>query len=111
MQKRLIPTLLVMAALPVTAVAQEEMQHEKMEHAQMTHEHGVGMASIQPLYDQFKGWLIASAEQMPQEHYGFKPTADVRNLAKSSVTWPTRATCSVRPRSARPPPACPTSRK
>jgi uncharacterized damage-inducible protein DinB len=82
MQKRLIPTLLVLAALPVTAMAQEEMQHEKMEHAEMTHEHGVGMASIQPLYDQFKGWLIASAEQMPQEHYGFKPSADVRNFGQ-----------------------------
>ncbi|MDH3292636.1 MAG: DinB family protein [Gemmatimonadota bacterium] len=83
MQKRLlIPTLLVLAALPVTAMAQEEMQHDKMEHAEMTHEHGVGMASIQPLYDQFKGWLIASADQMPQEHYGFKPSADVRSFGQ-----------------------------
>lgn len=85
MQKRLIPALLVLAALPLTAMAQEqphkEGQHE-MEHAEMMHEHGVGMASIQPLYEQFKTWLIASAEQVPEADYGFKPSADVRSFGQ-----------------------------
>ncbi|MBE0595429.1 MAG: DinB family protein [Gemmatimonadales bacterium] len=53
----------VLAALPVTASAQ-------------------GMAAIKPLYEDFRGWLIASAQQMPEADYSFKPTPEVRSFGE-----------------------------
>lgn len=40
---------------------------------------GQGVAATKPLYEMTKGNLIKSAEQMPEENYGFKPTPDVRS--------------------------------
>ena len=42
----------------------------------------VGINSIKPLYEQFRGWIIASAEQMPEEHYSFQPTPEVRTFGQ-----------------------------
>ena len=41
---------------------------------------GAQTASIRGTYDLAKGWLLKAAEQVPEEHYAFKPTADVRSL-------------------------------
>ncbi len=43
---------------------------------------GSGVASIRPLYEQFRGWLIASAEQMPEDKYSFQPTDEVRTFGQ-----------------------------
>jgi len=53
----------VLAALPIAASAQS-------------------VAAIKPLYDDFRGWLIASAQQMPEADYGFKPTPEVRSFGE-----------------------------
>lgn len=53
----------VIAALPATASAQ-------------------GVASIKPLYESFRGYLVAAAQQMPEADYAFKPTADVRSFGE-----------------------------
>ena len=45
-------------------------------------EHGAALASVTPLYNQFKEWIIASAEQMPEQHYSFAPTAEVRTFGR-----------------------------
>ncbi len=62
---------------------------------------GAQTASIRGTYDLAKGWLLKAAEQVPEEHYAFKPTADVRSLAPSSRTSPTRSSASAAPRAAR----------
>lgn len=41
---------------------------------------GAQTASVRGTYDLVKGWLLKAADQVPEEHYGFKPTADVRSL-------------------------------
>ena len=41
-----------------------------------------GMASMQPLYATSKGWLIRSAEGMPDANYSFKPTPEVRSFGE-----------------------------
>jgi len=41
-----------------------------------------GVASIRPLYEQFRGWLIASAEQMPEAKYSYQPTDEVRTFGQ-----------------------------
>ncbi len=40
------------------------------------------VASIKPLFDRTKGWYVASAEQMPEADYAYKPTADVRTFGQ-----------------------------
>ena len=55
--------LLALAALPATAAAQ-------------------GVANIAPLYETSKGWLIKSAEQMPDSTYFFKPTPAVLSFGQ-----------------------------
>ena len=41
-----------------------------------------GMAAMQPLYQTAKGWLVRSAELMPDADYSFKPTKDVRSFGE-----------------------------
>ena len=41
-----------------------------------------GVASVRPLYDMAKGWLIRSAEQMPEANYPFQPTPEVRTFGQ-----------------------------
>jgi uncharacterized damage-inducible protein DinB len=72
--RRHLALFLALAAVPVLAQAQEP-GHEMGGHDE-------GVVSIRPLYDQFKGWLIASAEQMPEEKYAFQPTQDVRTFGQ-----------------------------
>ncbi len=55
-----------LAAFPVPAIAQSVG----------------GMASVRPLYDNVKDWLIRSAEQVPEEHYSFRPTPEVRSFGE-----------------------------
>ncbi len=38
------------------------------------------VAGVRPVYEMVKGWLIKSANQMPDSNYGFKPTPAVRSF-------------------------------
>lgn len=38
--------------------------------------------SLAPIHEMVKGYLIASAEQMPQELYAYKPNDEVRNFGQ-----------------------------
>jgi uncharacterized damage-inducible protein DinB len=58
-----LAALVALAALPGTAAAQ-------------------GVATIAPLYEMSKGWLIKSAEQMPDSTYFFKPTPAIRSFGQ-----------------------------
>ena len=39
-------------------------------------------AGLKALYQMSRGWIVRAAESMPEEHYGFKPTADVRSFGE-----------------------------
>jgi uncharacterized damage-inducible protein DinB len=39
-------------------------------------------AGLKNLYTNVRGWIIQAAETMPEEHYSFKPTADVRSFGE-----------------------------
>ena len=43
---------------------------------------GVAVESIAPLYEMVKGYIIAAAEQMPEDHYGYQPTPEVRTFGQ-----------------------------
>lgn len=51
---------------------------------QPAHGHGSasGVAAVQPLYDRLKDLYLRSAELMPEEHYAFKPTPEVRSYGQ-----------------------------
>jgi uncharacterized damage-inducible protein DinB len=68
--------LIAVGVAPATAQAQEMEHKEHMEH------HGVGIASVQPQYDQIKQWVIATAEMMPEDKYDYRPTEDVRSFGE-----------------------------
>ena len=40
------------------------------------------VTSISKLQDQFLGWVIAAAEQVPEADYGYKPTPEVRSMGE-----------------------------
>jgi len=60
---RRLAALLALTLLPAAAQAQ-------------------GTATIQPLYEMAKGWLVKSAEMLPEADYGFKPTPAVRSFGQ-----------------------------
>jgi uncharacterized damage-inducible protein DinB len=66
MKTRHLIIAVALGAIPVPAIAQDN----------------AGMASVRPLYENVKGWLIRSAEQVPEEHYSFKPTPEVRSFGE-----------------------------
>ncbi len=76
MRKYLMLSTLALILVPAAAVAQERHAAGEMEHG------AAGVNSIKPLYEQFRDWLIASAEQVPEELYSFQPTPEVRTFGK-----------------------------
>lgn len=71
---RRFPVLFGAAALvPALSLGAQEMQHGQ---------HGAGMASVRPLYESIKGFVLKSAEVMPAEHFTFQPAAGVRTYAQ-----------------------------
>jgi uncharacterized damage-inducible protein DinB len=43
---------------------------------------GPTVESIAPLYEMVKGYIVAAAEQMPEENYGYQPTSEVRTFGQ-----------------------------
>jgi uncharacterized damage-inducible protein DinB len=72
MRIRTLTIAATLAVVPAAAVAQGMGQGHQ----------AVGINSIKPLYEQFKGWIIASAEQMPEADYAYQPTAEVRTFGQ-----------------------------
>jgi uncharacterized damage-inducible protein DinB len=40
------------------------------------------VSALQPLYEMVKGYVLKSAEQMPEANYAFKPTPEVRSFGE-----------------------------
>ena len=69
------------AHAPTGAATAKPMAEHDMAamHAKM---HPAGAAAIKPLYDSFKGWIVAAAEQLPEADYGYAPTSGVRTFGQ-----------------------------
>jgi uncharacterized damage-inducible protein DinB len=65
------------ALVPALSLGAQEMQH-----AQHGQQHGIGMASVKPLYESIKGFILRSAEVMPAEHFAFRPAEGVRTYGE-----------------------------
>ena len=75
---RAVPAIVTMAllALPASAAAQATAPEPESVAA------AAGTADIRPLYDQFKTWVVAAAEQVSDADYAFKPTPEVRSFGQ-----------------------------
>lgn len=60
--------VLAFAAAPLAA--QEQMHHQEPP------------ADLLPLLDQFGGWFLQGAEQVPESDYAFRPTPEVRSFGQ-----------------------------
>jgi len=69
MKRLWIPLVALMAALPAAPAS-----------AQMSD--GASLAPVRGLYETVRGYIIASAEQMPEADYSFKPTDEVRSFGE-----------------------------
>jgi uncharacterized damage-inducible protein DinB len=70
--KRLTLTMFAFTALALPASAQEHADHGM--------QHGDMVGSARTVYETVRGYLTRAAEAMPDEHYAFKPTDDVRTF-------------------------------
>ncbi len=66
--------LALAAAVPLSA----QMDHEPMGDMQ----HGASLAAVRGLYQTVRGNIVASAEQMPEADYAFRPTPEVRSFGQ-----------------------------
>ena len=65
--------------IPVFALAFASPALAQADHAA----HGPGsVEGVRNLYNTVKGYIAKSAEQMPEEHFAFKPTPDVRSFGQ-----------------------------
>lgn len=79
--------LLTLVALPAVALAQgagpkpaKPAKPAESKPAGMMAPKLGAVAAVRPVYEMVKGWLIKSANQMPDSVYGFKPTPAVRSF-------------------------------
>jgi len=78
--KRLSLYVLLLALLPANQLLAQEHEHaDEQEH--MEH-HDAAVKAIVPLHEMVKGYLIASAEQMPEDLYDYKPNEEVRSFGQ-----------------------------
>jgi uncharacterized damage-inducible protein DinB len=68
MKRLWIPLIALIAAMPATASAQMS--------------DGASLAPVRGLYESVRGYIIAAAEQMPEEDYSFRPTPEVRSFGE-----------------------------
>jgi uncharacterized damage-inducible protein DinB len=72
MESRML-MVMALATLPGSALAQQ---------MPMQHGHAGSVASVRPLYDMVKRYIVQTAELMPEADYSFKPTSDVRSFGE-----------------------------
>jgi uncharacterized damage-inducible protein DinB len=75
--KRLPLAVLLLALLPAGQLMAQGHMHAEDEAHEHMQSHDAAVKSLLPLYETVKGYIIASAEQMPEEKYAFRPTEEV----------------------------------
>jgi uncharacterized damage-inducible protein DinB len=79
--KRLALYVLMLTLLPAgPMLAQEHMHAEGEEHEHM--EHAPLINSVAPLHEIAKGYLMGSAELMPEELFSYRPSDEVRTFGE-----------------------------
>lgn len=81
---RLSLFLVLLALAPAGQLLAQEHMHGTVNHDEAVHQESSTalIASVAPLYEMVKGYLIAAAEQMPSELYDYRPTEEVRTFGQ-----------------------------
>jgi len=80
--KRLITALSFLALVPMGQLLAQEHMHDTDEGHENMQGHAALIQSVAPLYESVRGYLIASAEQMPEDKYAYRPTEEVRTFGQ-----------------------------
>jgi len=80
--KRPSLSVLLLALLPLGSLSAQEHMHDEQEAHEHMEGHDAAVKSVAPLHEMVKGYLIAAAEQMPEEFYGYQPTSEVRTFGQ-----------------------------
>jgi len=75
--KRISLALLLLALAPAGQLSAQEHAHDEEAGHEHMQGHDAAVKSLVPLYETVKGYLIAAAEQMPEDKYSFRPTEEV----------------------------------
>ncbi len=74
-----VTCLILVSAVP--ALAQEKAPPLNAQPAGMQQQQAV-VGSVTPLFDMVKGYIVAAAEQMPEDKYSYRPTPEVRTFGQ-----------------------------
>lgn len=80
--KRKSFAVLLLALLPAGQLLAQEHMHGEEESQEHMEGHDAAVKSLAPLFEMVKGYIIAAAEQMPEDKYGYAPTPEVRNFGQ-----------------------------
>jgi len=75
MRIRFLPVALLFLGAPLAA------QQHQMHAGEHQMDHGL-VTAVRSIYDGVKNNVVRAAEAMPEEHFAFKPTADVRSFGQ-----------------------------
>jgi uncharacterized damage-inducible protein DinB len=74
--------LILLALVPAAPLLAQEHMHDEAAVHEHVQGHDAAMQAVAPLHEMVKGYLIASAEQMPEELYSYRPTDEVRTFGQ-----------------------------
>ena len=80
--KRIFLPILMLALIPAAPLLAQEQMHDAVEEQEHMEGHDAAVKAIAPLHEMVKGYLIASAEQMPEELYSYRPNDEVRTFGQ-----------------------------
>jgi uncharacterized damage-inducible protein DinB len=80
--KRSAFAVLFFTLLPAGQLLAQEPMHDEEGAQEHMEGHDAAVKSLAPLFETVRGYIIAAAEQMPEEKYGYQPTAEVRTFGQ-----------------------------
>jgi uncharacterized damage-inducible protein DinB len=80
--KRLSLFVPCLVLAPITLACAQEQAPPPEAAAGPAQESHAAVGSIAPLFEMVKGYIIAAAEQMPEEKYTYRPNAEVRTFGQ-----------------------------
>lgn len=81
MKRSFLPFLLLVLLPGGSLLAQDHMHDETGTHEHMQG-HDALVKAVAPLHETVRGYIVAAAEQMPEELYAYRPTEEVRTFGQ-----------------------------
>ena len=79
---RTAAAILILGTVSVPLIAQQTAGGRQSTPPVNASPQAFALDAIRPLYEEMKGYLLRSAEQMPPDKYGYRPAAGVRSFGE-----------------------------